>query len=71
MENQGGGSRLKIVRDFFDEVLTEMRKTSWPERSELVESTLVVIISLVLLGVIVGVYDKILVELLKVILPSG
>ena len=70
MENQGVG-KLKIVREFFDEVLTEMRKTSWPEQSELVESTLVVIISLVLLGVIVGVYDKVLVEMLKVILPSG
>jgi len=47
----------KVVA-FFGEVGTEFRKTSWPERRELVESTLVVITFIVMLSVVVLVCDK-------------
>jgi preprotein translocase subunit SecE len=39
---------LKIVRDirqFFHEVSTEMKKVSWPSRTEVVNTTIVVIIA--------------------------
>jgi len=62
---------LKKVKDFVDEVSAEMQKTTWPLRDELIESTVVVIVSVVLIAVFVGVSDKILVELLKVIIPAG
>jgi preprotein translocase subunit SecE len=43
---------------FFGEVGAEFRKTSWPERRELVESTLVVVSFIVLLSAVVLVCDK-------------
>jgi preprotein translocase subunit SecE len=46
------------IGSFLGEVGTEFRKTSWPERRELVESTLVVITFIVLLAVVVLVCDK-------------
>jgi preprotein translocase subunit SecE len=63
--------RLKGFRTFFDEVLTEMRKSTWPTRDELIEQTIIVIVSVILVGFFVGVSDKVLVELLKLIIPSG
>jgi len=42
---------------FLGEVGSEFRKTSWPERRELVESTLVVITFIVLLAAVVLVCD--------------
>ena len=63
--------RVQGVRTFLGEVGTEMRKSTWPERQELIESTIVVITSVALLAVFVGVSDKILVEILTFIMPSG
>jgi len=56
---------VAAVRLFFDEVIGEMKKSSWPEKQELMESTAVVIVSLVLLSTFVGVSDKILVTLFR------
>ena len=53
------------VRTFLDEVRTELRKSTWPAPSELMESTLVVIISMVLLSVFVGVSDTLLAGLVR------
>ena len=49
---------LRKVKVFFGEVGAEFRKTSWPERRELVESTLVVLSFIVLLSGVVMVCDK-------------
>ena len=46
------------VGTFIGEVGTEFRKTSWPERRELVDSTFVVILFIVLLSAVVLVCDK-------------
>ena len=56
------------VRAFFADVLAEMHKCTWPERDELVESTVVVIVSVVLLSAFVGISDKILVLTLKLLI---
>ena len=42
---------------FIGEVIAEMKKVSWTTRSELVDSTLIVIFSSFLLGIFVGVID--------------
>ncbi|MEI6210509.1 MAG: preprotein translocase subunit SecE [bacterium] len=52
---------------FLGDVGSEFRKTSWPERRELVESTLVVITFIVLLSVVVLVCDKAIQFVLKLI----
>ena len=58
-------------RTFFADVAAEMHRCTWPERRELVESTIVVISSVVMLSVFVGISDKILVLLLKLLIRSG
>ena len=62
---------IRDFRTFLDGVVLEMKKTSWPGRQELLESTVVVIVSVLLLSFYVGVADKILRTLLRWILPSG
>jgi preprotein translocase subunit SecE len=59
------------IRIFTGEVVSETRKTTWPERQELVESTVVVIVSVFLLALFVGVSDKILVRLLDLLITPG
>ena len=45
------------IRKFIGEVLAEMKKVSWTTRRELVDSTLIVILSSFLLGIFVGIID--------------
>lgn len=53
---------------FINEVGVELKKSAWPTRAELQESTLVVIMSVVVLGVFVGLSDLILMRVLHLIL---
>jgi len=53
---------------FFNEVGTELKKSTWPTRPELLQSTVVVIVSVVALGFFVGLSDFILMHVLKLIL---
>ena len=50
---------------FFGEVRAELKKSSWPTRSELVESTVVIIVCVLLLGAFVGACDKVLVAAIE------
>ena len=45
------------IQKFIGEVLAEMKKVSWSTRRELVDSTLIVILSSFLLGLFVGIID--------------
>ncbi len=53
---------------FFSDVASELRKSSWPTRSELMDSTVVVILSVVALAIFVGISDFILMKFLEIIL---
>ena len=63
--------KTKLAKAFMDDVVAETRKTTWPERQELVESTIVVIVAVLLLSAFVGVSDKVLVVLLKLLINVG
>ncbi|MCX6997121.1 MAG: preprotein translocase subunit SecE [Kiritimatiellaeota bacterium] len=56
------------ARTFFDEVRAELKKCAWPTRPELIESTTVVIISVVILSVFVGFSDLVLVGAMRLII---
>ena len=58
---------LSGMKGFFSEVGAEMHKITWPDRQELVGSTIVVIVSVVLFSLFIAVSDKILVEILKLL----
>lgn len=59
------------ARHFCDEVGTEIKKTSWPTRQEVMASTIAVIMAVVLLSLYIGVSDKILISLLRLIIRTG
>jgi preprotein translocase subunit SecE len=63
--------RVSGIRTFFAEVAAEVHKCTWPERQELLESTVVVIVSVVMMSVFVGVSDKLLMMLLKMLIRPG
>lgn len=48
---------FSAIRIFWGETVGELKKASWPTRKELKESTIVVIIGIVLLGFYVGIVD--------------
>ena len=48
------------VQGFIGEVITELKKVSWSTRRELVDSTLIVIFSTLILGLFIGVIDIVL-----------
>jgi len=55
------------VINFFEDIYKEMKKVSWPKREELIDSTKVVIITMLISAVIVYIIDKGISELLKAI----
>ncbi|MBT3294179.1 MAG: preprotein translocase subunit SecE [Verrucomicrobia bacterium] len=48
-----------------------MKKSTWPSRQELLESTIVVIVCLVLMSLFVGFCDRVLVMILQLLIPTG
>ena len=59
------------TRAFLDEVRMEMRKSTWPPRPELVESTVVVIMTVLLLSLFVAASDSILGNVVRVLTRVG
>jgi len=55
------------IGGFLSEVKAEFRRITWPERQELIESTIVVIVFIVILAVVVLVYDKVIQAVLQLI----
>jgi preprotein translocase subunit SecE len=68
-------SKLKdsvgAVVGFFTNVVAESKKASWPTRQELMQSTVVVLVSILLLGLFVGVCDQVLLGLLRLLVRTG
>ena len=62
---------MTTVRLWFSDVGQEMRKIDWPEWRELYESTSIVIVMVLMLGVFVGICDKVLLEILRLLIPAG
>lgn len=52
--------KVAVVRDFLVDTRAEMDKVSWPPRPDLIQSTRAVIIGSIILGVAIGLVDKIL-----------
>jgi len=63
----GVRDRINGVKAFFNDVIAEGRKCAWPGRQELIESTIVVILSMLLLGAFVYVCDQALAKILSLL----
>ena len=59
---------LTRLRTFFQEVVLELRKASWPERKEIVESTWVVIVMVVATVAFIGGCDFVMSRLVDIFL---
>jgi preprotein translocase subunit SecE len=58
------------VQSFLAEVALELKKSSWPTRKELVDSTIVVLVSFVVLGMFVATADYIFVRIIRSLLET-
>ena len=59
------------TKNFFNEVVTELKKSAWPTRKELVDSTLIVIITMIILGVFVAFADVVLVKIVGLLTKAA
>jgi len=48
------------AKQFVSDVIVEMKKVSWPSRTELRGSTMVVIVTVILVAIFIGVVDRLL-----------
>ena len=55
-ERSGNAFMNKVAR-FINEVKLELKKVSWSSRKELINATVVVIISVIILAVFIGICD--------------
>ena len=62
---------LSAIRAFFDEVVVELKKSSWPTRPELVESTAVIIVTVIALGVFVAMTDVIIDKMIRILVGAA
>jgi preprotein translocase subunit SecE len=56
------------ISNFISEVTVELKKVSWPTRSELIGSTIVVIISVAVLSMFIGICDFIFSKAVQLII---
>jgi preprotein translocase subunit SecE len=61
------GQMVAGTKTFLGEVQAELKKCTWPTKAELFESTVVVIVSIFILGMAVGFSDLILMWLLNMV----
>ena len=48
---------FRKIRQFYQETLVELKKTVWPTRAELRSSTIVVIVTMLMLGAFTAIAD--------------
>ena len=58
------------VVNFYQEVVAEMRKVTWPDREQLKDTTIKIIIFVLFLGAVIGAIDLILQLILVQGIPS-
>jgi preprotein translocase subunit SecE len=58
---------VQSIGTYLSEVSVEFRKISWPDRQELVDSTLVVLSFIVILAIVVLCCDKVITLVLQLI----
>jgi preprotein translocase subunit SecE len=58
---------FRSARLFFSELVGELQKASWPTKSELKDSTIVVIVACLLLGVFTAISDFALVNVVDMV----
>lgn len=55
---------------YFRDVKAEMKKVTWPSRKEVMSSTLIVVVSVIIFAVVIGLFDAAVVGVLKSIIGN-
>ena len=71
METQQKPSLVVKTTTFFQEVVAELKKSAWPTRKELVSSTILVAVTMLILGAFVAVADLVLVKIIGMLTKSA
>ena len=58
------------VMTFYNEVMTEMRKVTWPDRAQLKDMTIKIIIFVLFIGAVIGLIDLVMQAVLVRGIPS-
>ena len=62
--------QLRGIRKFYRETIAELRKVSWPTRSEAINLTRVVLVVIVLMSSFLGILDYLFTQLFGLILGA-
>jgi preprotein translocase subunit SecE len=63
MDTQQKPNIVVKTTTFFNEVVTELKKSAWPTRKELINSTVIVTVTMLMLGAFVALADLIFVKI--------
>jgi preprotein translocase subunit SecE len=61
-------AKIDQCREFIREVRVEAHKSAWPPRSELVQSTMVVVVFVIVLSVYIGMSDWVLLNSIRLLI---
>ena len=56
------------IKNFFNGVWIELKKVSWPTKKELMDSTVVVIVSVMILGIYIAAVDQVWSMFIKLVI---
>jgi preprotein translocase subunit SecE len=59
------------IREFFAEVVMELKKSAWPTRKELVDSTIIVVMTIIVMGIFVALADFIFLRIVSLLMRSN
>jgi len=61
---------VRAVVAFYNDVIAEMRKVTWPERAQVRQATIAIIIFVLLIGLVIFLLDVVLQGVLVRLIPS-
>ncbi|MCG3149870.1 MAG: Protein translocase subunit SecE [Verrucomicrobiae bacterium] len=70
-ELQKKSNLVTKVKEFCNEVVVELKKSSWPTRKELIDSTVIVIVTMIVLGIFVAFADVVFVKIVGMLTKSA
>jgi preprotein translocase subunit SecE len=59
---------IQRIRDFYEEVMAEMKKVTWPTRPDLIASTKVTLFLIAAMAIIMFAYDNVLGPMVMLVL---
>ncbi|MCL1915803.1 MAG: preprotein translocase subunit SecE [Desulfovibrionaceae bacterium] len=63
--------KIDLARTYFEESRTELKKVTWPTRTEVRVTTLAVLILVAIMSIFLGVIDYALVRIVQIITSLG